>query len=217
MIRKIFLSVVLAAVGLFAAVPAASAAPTPVVGVNYGTVNITTNITIVNNGGVVIIGGGGFLPGETINITITYNAPSGLRSNRALAAAAAAESGGTAVADAQGNFSSSVNLTQPGVATITATGATSGRSVSTSVTVLGGGDSSPTGTTTAGSTAVVTYSTETVAPVAGGDGNGGGLASTGASIAGPLAVGGSALIAGLALLFFGSRLVIRRRSSPSSH
>lgn len=41
----------------------------------------------------------------------------------------------------------------------------------------------------------------------------GGLASTGASIAGPLTVGFGALIIGLAMLFFGTRLAIRRRAT----
>ncbi len=44
----------------------------------------------------------------------------------------------------------------------------------------------------------------------------GGLASTGASIAGPLTVGAGALLAGLALLFFGTRLATRRRSGSST-
>lgn len=40
------------------------------------------------------------------------------------------------------------------------------------------------------------------------------LASTGASVAGPLAVGAALLAAGLLMLFFGTRLVIRRRVRP---
>ncbi len=43
----------------------------------------------------------------------------------------------------------------------------------------------------------------------------GGLAYTGASIAGPLAIGFIALAAGLALLFFGTRGVRRRRHSQT--
>ncbi len=216
MIRKFLLAFALAAMGLFAAVPAASAVatPTPTVALPYATVFITTNITIVNVGGVVVIGGGGFLAGETINITVIYNGPSGLRSNAALrAAAAAGEFVGSTTADAQGNFSSNVLLrtTETGTATITATGVTSGRVVSTLITIIGQGETTPPGTTTAGSTVYVSYSTEPAAPGDGGSTDGSGLASTGASIAGPLTVGASALLAGLALLFFGTRLAIRRR------
>ncbi len=211
MLRKIFIALVLSLVGLFGAAGVATAAPG-----DYGAVTIITNVTIVNIGGIVVIGGTGFTPGETINITIVYSAPSGLRSNNALRLAVrAAAAGQTTVADASGSFSIGVQLTQVGVATITATGETSGTVVSTTVTVLAAGQTTPAGTTTVGASTVTATSEAAGAPTTGNAS--GGLASTGASIAGPITVGVSALIAGLALLFFGSRLVSRRKQGPSAH
>ncbi|MFN8200779.1 MAG: hypothetical protein U0R72_21005 [Nakamurella multipartita] len=52
--------------------------------------------------------------------------------------------------------------------------------------------------------------------MAGSSGSGyAGLASTGASIGAPLAIGIVALLAGLTLLFFGTRGVLRRKSVKS--
>lgn len=218
MLRKFLLALALALVGLFAVAGVASAAPYP------GPPNppgVTVNQTIIVNGGVVIFAGGGFTPGETINITIIYNAaPSGLRANAALRLAAKAAESQTTTADASGNFTSGVRLTQAGTATITATGLTSGKTFSTTVTVVAeGGNTSPGTTTVAGqTTAAGEVTTANAAPVtAGADGTGGaGLASTGASVAGPLTIGAAALIAGLSLLFFGTRLAIRRKQAPSA-
>ena len=213
-------ALVLAVVGLFAAIAPASAAPVaaatttaypPVINV---TVNV--NITIIINGGVVIFSGGGFLGGEPIVINVNYGGPSGLRSNRALAdVALEAAAGQTTRADASGHFSAGVQLTQLGVATLTATGQTSGRTASLVVTVTQTGNPTDTaGTTTVAGSTVTTEEGAANAP-ANGD-NGAGLASTGASIAGPLTIGASALIAGLALLFFGTRLAIRRKRGTTA-
>lgn len=212
MLRRILLALGLALVGLFAVSGVASATPYPA---PPGPPAVTVNQTIIVNGGVVIFAGGGFTPGETINITIVYNAPpSGLRANAALRLAVKAAESQTTTADASGNFSSDVKLTQTGTATITAVGLTSGKTVSLTVTVVAPGSSTTSETTTGGGV-VTTETTESLIAGAGTDGSG--LASTGASIAVPLTIGGSALIVGLAFLYFGTRLAIRRKSAVASH
>jgi hypothetical protein len=95
----------------------------------------------------VVVSGTGFSGGETIDITATYGStPKALGSTRGgLTATTAAFSIRPATtaptvlayanADASGAFSQRVTLTQVGTATITATGATSGLTRSSVVTV----------------------------------------------------------------------------------
>ena len=139
-------------------------------------------------GGIFTFSGSGFTPGETITFAIT-DGPLGLRSSAGLSKLTPAAPAPTK-ADAQGNFSVPVVITQTGTFTITATGALSGHQVSATFKITGGASDSGT--------------------------NSGGLAYTGASIAGPLAIGFVALFAGLALLFFGTRGVRRRKSLQAS-
>ena len=218
MVRKMVSLLAVGVAGLLAfggvanAQPAVAYPPTtpPIV------VNVTVNITIINIGGTVIFTGGGFDPGELIDIAVSYAAPGGLRSSPALAEQAATKRSST-TADAAGSFTSDVPLTQIGTATITATGLTSGHTASLTVEVLSAESPIPAGTT--GSSSSNTYTA--------GDGGGNtyaagssesspALASTGASIVGPIAIGAAALLAGLALLFFGTRGAIRRRSERVS-
>lgn len=170
-------------------------------------VNVTVNITIINVGGTVIFSGTGFDPGEAIDVAVSYSAPSGLRSSPARTEMAATKRLAT-TADSTGAFSTPVTLTQVGTATLTATGATSGKTASLTVQALSGDDAVPAGTT--GGTSSNTYT-------AGGSGSSSStaLASTGASVAGPIVIGAAALFAGLAMLFFGTRGVIRRKTSRS--
>lgn len=161
------------------------------------------------------VSGSGFLADEAIDITLTYGTPAGLRANKALRLAAAAAAVETTTADSSGNFSTNVVLTQVGTAIITATGESSGRTGSATVTVAPEGSITSDGTTVVETTTVAgagALETSTVAGAADG-----GLAFTGTSIAGPLTVGAVAVIAGLVLLFFGTRLAARRRHGPSAH
>jgi hypothetical protein len=192
MIRKISALIAMAFIGLFATTGVAAADPYPPPVVVNVTVNI--NIIIVNNG--VIFSGGGFDVNETINITITYVGPSGLRSTAALAALATPSSL-TTTADADGAFAVPITFDRIGTFNLRASGATSGRTASLDIKVLSAGSTIP-----------------AVTPAAAVDSSG--LAYTGSSIAGPLTVGAASLIVGLGLLFFGTRLVIRRKHGTSA-
>ena len=186
-----------AIVGLLAfggASPAAAATPPPPYpptttppGAVFVTVNI--NIVIINNG-TIIFSGGGFDALEQLGITVSFNGPSGLRASQ-VAAEQVGEGYFEITADSAGSFSTPVTLNQVGDWTLTATGLSSGKTASTTVTVQPVGYQATSGST----------------------GSGADLASTGASIAGPIAIGAAALLAGLALLFFGTRGVIRRKHS----
>lgn len=179
----------------------------------------------------VSVSGGGMLPGEQVSISVIYSGPSGLRADRALRAATLKAAGTVVTADANGNFSAGVAIDKGRTGTIVATGLTSGNTVSFAISAdgsvsgggSGGGGSGVDGGngqttdqgTAGGATTTVAYgedqSTSSIAAAPVDEANSGGLASTGASIAGPLTVGVGALVAGLALLFFGTRLAIRRR------
>ena len=141
----------------------------------------TVSSGTVDAGSPVVFSGGGFTPGETIDITATLT-------NTVAGGAVGAMGGGvsmgvlaivkpaapismTAVAAADGTFSTNVTLTQTGTYTLTATGRTSGVTVSQVVKVVAEG---PAGTKQ-GNDGNVAGGT-----IAGGaQGAGGGLASTG--------------------------------------
>jgi len=200
----------IAFISLFAMGGVSSAAPAPVVYPPEPSVTVNVNITIIFivNGGVVNFFGSGFDPLEGLDITVTYGPPSGLRSTPALAEASAAKRL-TAQADAAGNFSTPVTLTQVGTATLTATGQSSGKSASLTVEVFQN-ESDYTGLVAGGSSSGGTWTGTSSGS------SSGALASTGASVAGPIAIGAAALFAGLAMLFFGTRGVIRRKGSRSA-
>jgi hypothetical protein len=144
--------------------------------------------------------GDGYQGGETVGIVGSYaGTSSGLRSSRALALLSSPLVF-SVVADANGHFAEPVSYDQEGTITFVATGMTSGRSA-THVVVIGAAGSSPT------TTVAVAYDST------GTDDATGSLASTGASVAGPIAIGLGALLAGLALLFFGTRGVIRHKGA----
>lgn len=237
MLRKMSSVLLVAFVGLLAFGGVAGAAPgyrPPVVVINVF-VNVNINITIVNNG--VIFFGSGFDPGEGISVSVSYASPSGLRSSKGLTEMAKAKDM-MATAAADGSFSTAVTLTRAGTATLTATGLTSGKVASQTVTVLGTGatipnnaaasNNSASGLDSGGSSNSITGvggtgGTDVGAGSAGSDGTGGAanssaesLAFTGTSVAGPIAIGLAALLAGLTFLFFGTRGVIRRKSSRTS-
>ena len=208
--RKIFVIVSAILVGLFAAGGTASAAalypPSPPVSVTINVGGDFNGNIIIIVGSTIIFSGDGFDPFEGIGNDVFYSGPSGLRSTEALARLSAPTHSETA-GDANGHFDNELTLDQVGTATLVATGHNSGKSASLTVHVVAVGS-----TTTPGTTTVVGGGGSNVA--AGSDGSG--LARTGASIAGPLAIGFVALFAGLALLFFGTRGVRQRKNARAS-
>lgn len=196
MLRRLLVTSLLVLLGAHLSVTGAAALPYPAPVVP----SFSAGVGAVEPGGSVTLTASGFLPGETVDLTVEYAAPSGLRRAAALVLlAAAGVPAGQVVADGGGSFSTSLKLDQVGLATITATGRLSGFSVSTVVRV---------------GTAPAAAATTTPAAAGNGGGTADGaapLAWTGTSLAGPLAMGAGLLAAGLLLLFFGTRMVIRRR------
>ena len=201
MLRRSLAALAIALTGLVVMSGTAMAAPT------YAPATLTITS---EGGGVYTVTGGNFGTPEgsdsSVDVTVGYTAPSGLRHSAGLAQAAAAAMV-SIVPDADGNFSTTVNLTQVGTAVVTAVGSPSGKTASASVVV---------GSGTATTTTVVVTGPAYVTPGGTYYDSSGSLASTGASIAGPIAIGAAALLAGLALLFFGTRGVIRRKGSQST-
>ena len=206
MLRRITTLLSVAVLGLFSAGLTASAEslypPT-----NTVTVNISGgNISVVDGNITVVIGetftfsGNGFNAGESIEILV--GSASGLRSTLGLKAVAAAPD---VTADGNGSFATPISLEQLGTTTLTAVGASSGRSASLTITVVAAGSAA------GGLVAAVGTGTAAVAASGADDG----LASTGARLAGPLAIGFIALLAGLSLLYSGTRGVRRRRNADA--
>ena len=211
MMRKFFVIVSAILVGLFAAGGVAAAArpyaPSPPVSVTINVGGDVNGNIIVIVGSTIIFSGDGFDPFEGIGNDVFYSGPSGLRSTGALARLSAPTHLVTA-GYANGHFDKEITLDQVGTATLVATGHTSGKSASLTVHVLAVGSTTAPGTTT-----VVGGGGSNVA--AGSDGSG--LARTGTSIAGPLAICFVALFAGLTLLFFGTRGVRQRKNARASN
>jgi len=193
MLRKIMIAFALAALGLVAASGVATAYPADAVPA------VAVDDVLFAPGDSVEFSGVGFTPGETVDVQVTYGA--GLRAGQVgIASLKLAKL--TTVADSLGRFSTPITLTQVGTATITATGLTSGVVLSKTVTITADGlaYTGADGDDTDGGTTVTDD----------------GLAYTGTSLAGPLAIGGGALVAGLVLLFFGTRMAIRRKNHSAS-
>lgn len=98
----------------------------------------TVSAGVVVPGGSVTFSGAGFIPGETIDVTVDYNndpnvvAGAGVNGVIILNQRVSAF---TATADAEGNFSTQVTLGEEGTYTLTAVGRESGRTVTATVTV----------------------------------------------------------------------------------
>ena len=252
MLRRVVTGLALTTVSLFvmggtasASAPAPAYPPQGNVTINVTINNLIINFTFVNS--TVIINGGGFLPGEPIDIAVSWAGPPGLRGSSALtdftALAAAERKAAAARADASGNFSaSSMRFDRTGLATITATGEISGFSATYTVEVRpenatgaprqgqsGGGvennlgsnnnnagSESGAGAGVAAGAEAAAAQGQLAAPADQASGGGSSLASTGASIAGPIAIGAAALFSGLVLLFFGTRGVVRRKSGRTT-
>ncbi|MDQ0240173.1 LPXTG cell wall anchor domain-containing protein [Arthrobacter bambusae] len=184
----------------------ALAASAPAMAVDYpapvpGTVSSAT----VTVGGTVVFSGGGFTPGETIVITITFTAaPQGAGAPGTSNGIAMAVPGGlhlapttvTATANASGAFSTDVALTAAGTYQLTAEGATSHHTVTSTVVAAGVSGASGSGLANTGGTGLANT-------------GGTGLANTGVDSSLILwgLVGAGALVAGTA-----SVVVVRRRA-----
>jgi len=192
---RVLIAITVMVVGLFSVAIPASAAP------SYGAPGVTAILSdsTVNAGGTVTFSGDGFAPFEDITVVVSTVGPDGLTVVESY----------TTQADDKGHFKLDVPLNHLGTATLTATGS-SGRSVSLTAQVgspVGSnGGSAPTTTVAAGAGSSSSAGGSGSPP-----GGGSGLAYTGASILGPLAIGAAALFAGLAMLFFGTRGAIRRK------
>lgn len=133
-----------AAIAMLAVSPsvALAASPSPS---TYQAVNpsLTVSSASVAAGGSVTISGVGYDPNETINITVVYG-PSPKAAGAGTAPGFSVQTASFvrdvvaahAAADANGAFSQQVTLSHAGAATITATGAKSGRTSTSTVNVM---------------------------------------------------------------------------------
>ncbi|MCQ2001770.1 LPXTG cell wall anchor domain-containing protein [Arthrobacter zhaoxinii] len=108
----------------------------------------TVSDSVVTPGSAVVFSGAGFIPGEQILVTVTYaNDPvvvGGTGVSSPIILAQQIGSYNTA-ADAAGNFAVEVTLGEPGTYTLTATGAESGKVVTSTVVVEAEGAGAGTG------------------------------------------------------------------------
>lgn len=208
MFKRIGSVVAMAATGLIVAAGTAVAAPV------YAPPGLSA--VYVENNQIVITGtnyGDESGPDTSVAITVSYGGPSGLRSSAGLSSAAAAATV-TATPNEDGNFSYKYTLTQDGDVYVRAVGSPSGDDLTVFLADPAGvPGQTGSGYTGSGSGSGQSYSSG----YASGDVSSGyaGLASTGASIGAPLAIGIGALLAGLVLLFFGTRGVLRRKGAKS--
>jgi LPXTG-motif cell wall-anchored protein len=147
MFRKLAALVAIATAALFVSAGSASAEYTPT------TEQGTTSRSTVTEGGTVVFSydGGDFVPGTPITISVTYNNNvGGGAGSSGLMLAPRTAVVGTTTADANGNFDTTVELTEPGLATLTASGAARDGgtlNVVTQVRVLAAGSAAGTGGT----------------------------------------------------------------------
>ena len=237
MLRKILVTLAVALAGLVMVGGIASAdtgygadpVTTPVLGVSGGGAAGTADDPIPLNAPFEL-GLSGFTPGETIDVVGSFNpaaggtaeaTPPGLRKARAIVLRSSPLNF-TATADGAGASAITVSYDQAGTYTFIATGRTSGISNAVSVVVGAAGGSAGTGdsgSTGGGAAGVGSADSAGGANSVNGGASAssdGGLAYTGASVAGPLAIGIAALIAGLALLFLGTRGLIRRKGTSTT-
>ena len=209
MLKKIGSVVALAVAGLVVAGGTASAAPVYVPpGLSVVSINVDQILITGTNFGTEVAAD------QSVTITVSYGGPSGLRGSSGLAAAAAAASTFTYSPDENGNFSVTSNLTQDGDVWVRVVGSPSGDDLTVFL-------ADPPGIPGQGAARAggKSYGDVSSSGYASGDGKSDGysdLANTGASITAPLAIGIGALLAGLVLLFFGTRGVLRRKGLKST-
>ncbi len=225
MLKRIGTVVAVAATGLIVAAGTATAAPVYVPpGLSAVSINVNQIVITGTNYGDESDAD------SSVTITVSYGGPSGLRGSAGLSAASAVAAVETPTQG--GNFIVVYDLAQDGDVYVRAVGNQSGDDLtvfladppgvpgqtgsgytgSGSGSVTGSGSSSGSGSGDNG--ANQNYSS---GYASGGNVSSGyaGLASTGASIGAPLAIGIGALLAGLTLLFFGTRGVLRRKGAKS--
>jgi hypothetical protein len=174
-------------------ISAAIAAPGVAVAEPYpaGAVQLTTSAGTVAPGGAVDLNGTGYGANEDVDIDVVYAEALGRLGRSAPRAGALFDIVATVGTNADGDWSTSITLTQTGVATITATGQESG--VSDTVTVTVAGD----------------------LPLTDDEGDGGDLPITGSSLTTAIVVGSLAVIAGALLLWL--PIAARRRGRHAEH
>jgi hypothetical protein len=130
---RLLLTGIAVTVGVALSAPgAALAEPYPL-----GAPDLAVSAATVSAGGSVELTGQGYGAEETVNIDVVYAAALGGPSSGLAHAAFALAPVASTQTDAEGNWSTTITLTQAGVATITATGAESGVSQTQTVRVLG--------------------------------------------------------------------------------
>jgi hypothetical protein len=157
---------------------------------------------------------GGFQDSETVDITGAFStgqAPSGLRSGRSVALRDS-PLGFTVTVAPDGTAALPVSYDQDGYVTFVANGRISGSSDPVTIKIGTGGEGAPTTAPTSEDSPLAALKASKDDTNTANDA----LAYTGASVAGPLAIGLAALLLGLGLLFFGTRGVIRRKSAASA-
>jgi hypothetical protein len=152
-------------------------------------IGVNNGTVIVNNGTIII--GNGFVAGEGATVTVVY-VNGDVETYEA-------------VADNNGTINVNTTPKHAGKTIYKVQGHESGAWGTETIWV----ESETEGWTEVAGTTTAAY-------VSGGSGYTSALADTGASVAAPLAIGGTALVAGLGLLFFGTRGAIRRRGGHVS-
>lgn len=185
MLKRIAAILAIAAVGLVASTGTAAAAPI------YAPSGLSA---VAISGSQVLVTGTNFGdetgPDEVVVLSVAYGSPGNVRQTF------------TVTPDENGNFSVIFDILSDQTMYIEAVGAKGGEIEVTLASPTGSGAGSGSGSGYVASTAYATGSSGYT-----------GLASTGASIAAPLAIGLAVLLAGLALLFFGTRGVLRRKEA----
>jgi hypothetical protein len=170
---------------LFAATPAAQAEPYPA-----GDPALTSSTALVGAGGAVQLSGSGYGPNDDVSIDAVYASSLG-HFGRSVPGQFRRFPVGSATANANGDWSTTITLEQTGVATITATGAPSGVQRTTIVRVVSD------------------------LPLEDGDGGGGedGLPITGTRLTTAIVLGTVTVVVGAVLLWL--PIALRRRGRHS--
>jgi hypothetical protein len=164
---------------LFATTTAANAEPYPI-----GDPGLTSSTALVSSGGDVVLTGTGYGPNDDVSLDAVYVSALG-HFGRAVPGQVRRFPVGSATANAEGEWSTTITLSQTGVVTVTATGSPSGVSLTTTVRVVAD------------------------LPLEDGDGGDEGLPITGPRLTLTLALGAATIVVGVILLWV--PIAVRRR------